>query len=222
VTTLLAIWLGLLGAVPAWAAEEPAGEDDEYHLFSGGLLFHLTPLPIEGIEDVAIGPALGLGGGMVFRIGPYLRVGGMGGSAALTFGDHDSVYRSSMGGLTVAGAIPLGPVEINLGLLFGGRSMTVFHFMEAFDDGTYRVDRIQRSGVILLPMAGVTIRISRKVAIPLFVQYQHPDFLDGFIGHAVTIHIGPWFNTYVPYPPPASGLRPSPGGMTDPEALYRW
>lgn len=199
-TTLLVIWLGLFGVSAAGAADETPEEDAEYHLFSGGLLFHLTPLPIEGIADVEIGPALGLGGGLVFRIGPYLRVGGMGGSGALTFGEHDSVYRSPMGGVTVAGAIPLGPVEINLGLLFGGRSLTVFHFVEALDDG-YRVERIERSGVILLPMAGLEIRISRKVRIPFFVQYQHPYWMDGFLGHCVTFHIGPWFNTYVPLPP---------------------
>ena len=197
----LACSVSLAAAAAASAPEtDPDDPSADLHLFSGGLLLHLTPLQIRGIEDVEVGVAPGLGGGAHFYIGRHVRVGGMGGSSSMTFGEHDSKYRSVMGAFEAFAALPIGPVDLTLGLAIGGQSMTVHHYRAPLDEQTYEVERFQRTGFVLLPMAGVEIPISRKVRILTFVHYHHPHWLGDFNGHTVRIHVGVWFNTFVPRP----------------------
>ncbi len=199
--------LSLLFAMHAQAAEEgaPADAAEEIHLFAGGLLFHLTPVQILDIPGVDPGVAGGLGGGMQFYLGRHLRLGGMGSSGSMEFGEYRSPYRATMGAFTAAGAIPLGPVEIDLGLALGGQSLTVYHLRGELPDGGYDVDRLEREAFVLLPSLGIEFKLIRRLRILLLLHYYHPYWQDGFQGHTVTIHLGLWFNTYVKPKAPDGG-----------------
>lgn len=173
---------------------EPA---PEIHLFAGGLMFHLTPVQITGIPDVELGVAGGVGGGMQFYLGRHLRLGGMGSSGSMKFGEHESPYRATMGAFTAVGAIPLGPVDLDLGVALGGQKIVVHHYRDELPGGGYDVDRIEREAFVLLPSLALEIPLIRRLRILVLAHYYHPHWQDEFTGHTVTIHLGLWFNTYV-------------------------
>jgi hypothetical protein len=200
--------LALALLIPPAASAEPEDTTEpsaEKHLFAGGLMFHFSPLKITGIPGVEPGLAGGIGGGMQFYLGRHLRLGGLGESSSMRFGELRGDYRSVMGALTVIGAIPIGPLDLDLGVAIGGQRLTAYHLREELPGGGYDADRIERTGFILLPSLGIELRLIRRLRILIFAHYYHPHWQDEFYGHTVTIHLGLWFNTYVKPRTPAGG-----------------
>jgi len=207
VNVLLPVVLLCILAAPSARAADPspdAGKPDEIHLFAGGLMFHLTPVRLTWLADEPTHVAGGIGGGMQFYLGRHLRLGGMGNSGSMKFGAHDSPYRATMGAFTAMGAIPLGPVDLDLGVTVGGQKIVVHHYRDELPGGGYDVDRIERQAFILLPSFAVEIKLIRRLRILLLAQYYHPHWQGEFHGHTVNVHIGLWFNTYV-RPPARDG-----------------
>jgi len=188
-----------LSALPARGDDgEPSPEAPrEIHLFAGGLMFHLTPVKITGIDDVPTRAAGGIGGGMQFYLGRHLRLGGMGSSGSMKFGEFDSPYRATMGAFTAVGAIPLGPVDLDLGVAIGGQKIVVHHYRAELPGGGHDVDRIEREAFAVLPSLALEIPIIRRLRILVLAHYYHPHWQGEFTGHTVTVHLGLWFNTYV-------------------------
>lgn len=191
-------WCGPVRAAGGETSDSsPRGDEGDLHLFAGGLMFHLTPLKIRAIQDVDLGVAGGIGGGMQFYIGRHFRIGGLGESCSMRFGEYRSQFRAVMGALTVTGSLPLGPVDLDLGVAVGGQILTVNHLRTRLADGAYEDERTERTAFVLLPSLGVEIPVIRRLRILVFAHYYHPTWQDEFYDHAVTVHLALWFNTYV-------------------------
>ncbi len=189
----LALMLALVAAAPPARAVD----DGPVLLMSGGMFYHLTPLTLRGLPGDDRALSHGLGGRLGFYPFRYLRVGGGGDVGTATFGEYDSYLRTGQGGLIVEGALPLGPVEILLGVLVGGQSMRVFDFEADLGDGEFQVRHYRESAFVVTPLLSVEVIFIRRLKASFYAQYLAQPLMDGFYGHTVTLALGLQFNSYI-------------------------
>jgi len=180
---------------PQAARCEGEGDDEEL-FFCGGMLANLTPTRMAATGEGGVG--IGLGGRIHVNVLRYLRAGLMGHGSSTTFGHLDSEYRSGLGGVTVQARLPIGPLDLALGVLVGGDSATVHQYLDIRDDGTFVVDRLEVSGFLLSPHFDVEVTFIRRLKLALTIQFRHATWLDDLYEPTVTFHLGLLFNSYRP------------------------
>ena len=193
-TTVLLTSLQLAAvASPVAAAPQPDPDDP---FISGGMMAHLTPVTLSTTGDRDV--ALGLGGRVHVNVLRYLRLGMMGVGGTMTYGSLDSEFHNGAGGATIQARLPILPVELAVGVLVGGESATVHHYLAEGDDGLFTVQRTDASGFLLSPVFDLEVTLVRRIKLALTVQYRHATWLDDLYRPTVTFHLGLLFNTYRP------------------------
>ncbi len=186
---------GLLLLVALVVAGDARGEPQpDDLLFCGGMLVNVTPLVVSHTEDRAVG--LGLGGRFHLNVARHLRIGLMGLGSSGGYGPMDSEIGTGLGGVTVQGRLPVGPLDLALGVLVGGERATVHHYLSENDDGSFVVQRLDASGFMLSPHLDVELTFVRRLKLALTIQFRHATWLDDLYEPTVTFHLGILFNSY--------------------------
>lgn len=191
---LRAARLTLIAALIVVAGEARGEQQQDELLFCGGMLVNVTPLVMAHTDDRAVG--VGLGGRVHLNVVRHLRIGLMGLGSSGGYGPMDSEIGTGLGGVTVQGRLPVGPLDLALGVLVGGERATVSHYLSENDDGTFVVQRLEASGFLLSPHLDVEITFIRRLKLALTVQLRHATWLDDLYEPTVTFHLGILFNSY--------------------------
>lgn len=184
----------LATSLVAAAAQAAPPTESEDPILSGGMALNLTPL--EPMDSGQRGALFGLGGRIHVNVLRYLRLGLLGFGASMTYGSLESDLSNAAAGGTVQARIPILPVELAVGVLVGGESITAHDYLAENGDGTFSVRRTEASGFLLNPFLDVEVTFIRRMKLVLTVQLRHATWLDDLYEPTVTFHVGLLFNSY--------------------------
>ena len=156
----------------------------KYRGFSGGMMVHTGYLksstftihsPYFSVQNVVEGVPFGLGGCARIHFGKNLRVGGEGFISNVRYGDYNSHFKISSGGLLVDYAVRFSRFTTFAGAGFGGGSVeNITLNSEPLNDYTSEPSTSYRtySFLYLTPMLGMEYALTKKLSLMLKMDYM--------------------------------------------------
>lgn len=157
----------------------------QYSGFSGGMMVHSGYLQSQKFNITnhsghslqtlqAKGVPFGIGGAAKVHLGKYLRVGGEGYVSNLNYGEYNSIFSLSYGGVLVDCIWQNKRFSPYVGVLFGGGStQNTTLFASTPDDfiAEENVSYRKNSFLVLTPFVGVEYALNDKIRLTLKADY---------------------------------------------------
>lgn len=157
----------------------------QYNGFSGGMMVHSGYLQSkdftiatnngQSLQNLqAKGVPFGIGGAAKVHLGKHLRVGGEGYVSNLNYGEHNSIFSLSYGGVFVDCVWQNKRFSPYVGVLFGGGStQNTTLFAPTYDDfiAEGNVSYRKNSFLALSPFVGIEYALNDKIRLTLKADY---------------------------------------------------
>ena len=157
----------------------------QYNGFSGGMMMHSGYLQSkdftiatnngQSLQNLqAKGVPFGIGGAAKVHLGKHLRVGGEGYVSNLNYGEHNSIFSLSYGGVLVDCIWQNKRFSPYVGVLFGGGStQNTTLFAPTYDDfvAEENVSYRKNSFLALSPFVGIEYALNDKIRLTLKADY---------------------------------------------------
>ena len=156
----------------------------KYRGFSGGMMIHSGYLksstftihsPYLSVQNTVEGLSFGLGGCARIHFGNNLRVGGEGFISNVRYGDYNSHFKLSSGGLLVDYAVSFSRFTTFAGAVFGGGSVeNITLNSKPLNDYTAEASTSYRtySFIYITPMLGLEYALTKKLSLMMKMDYM--------------------------------------------------
>ncbi len=160
---LLLLLTGLTSSAAQAAKDQPT--------YAGGMMVMGGGIAMEDVFGGMKGVNVGVGGRLMFMTGYGFRVGILGGTGKMTYGEHDSLFQYNHSAISAEWGMTRKRWTMNAGFTGGWAKYYILHKMDVSEDGLITAREYQKSVPIFSPFASFEFALSSRLRATLFVDY---------------------------------------------------